>query len=65
MVLCSSRDTLSLKKNKKKIAGPPVYYARSTRSNEPIHIPKFEWPDNTFKQCFKSERMRIRRQAGP
>ncbi len=33
-------------KIKKKLAGPPVYYSRST---EPSLAPQFKWLDNTFK----------------
>ena len=48
MVLCSSREIVSLR-FKKKLVGPPVYY---TGSSEPSHAPTFDWPDNTFKTTF-------------
>ncbi len=47
MVLCSTREIVSFKLKKKKLAGLQVYY---TASNEPIYAPNFEWPDNTFKE---------------
>ncbi len=46
MVLCSSRETVSLNLKNKILAEPPVY---EIGSNEPIlSPPEFEWPDNTF-----------------
>jgi hypothetical protein len=45
MVLCSSREIVSLK-NFKKIAGPPVF---NSGSNELSHALQFKWLDNTFK----------------
>jgi hypothetical protein len=47
MVLCSSRETVSLK-IKKKLAGPPVNYSGS---NEPSLALQFKWLEYTFKVC--------------
>jgi hypothetical protein len=45
MVLCSSRETVSLKKISK-LAGPPVYYSET---NEPSLTPQFKWLEYTVK----------------
>ena len=45
MVLCSSRETVSLNKICK-LAGHLVF---NSGSNEPSHALQFKWLDNTFK----------------
>jgi hypothetical protein len=45
MVLCSSREIVSLKKNSK-LAGPLVYYSGS---NETSLTTQFKWLEYTFK----------------
>ncbi len=44
MILCSSREIVSLK-TFKKISGPPVF---NSGWNEPSHALQFKWLDNTF-----------------
>ncbi len=48
MVLCSSREIVSLK-TFLKIAGPPVF---NSGSNEPSHALQFKWLDNTFNRVY-------------
>jgi hypothetical protein len=46
MVLCSSCEIVSFKKNVYKLAGLPVFYSGS---NESSLAPQLKWLDNTFK----------------
>jgi hypothetical protein len=45
MVLCSSREIVSLKLKKGNLTRPPVY---DTGSNEPSYASKFACPDNKY-----------------